>query len=344
MATYKDAGVDIDSADAAKKEMAKSIESAAKDKRILNRPGAFASLFEAKFEGISDPILVLKAEEPGSKQLLAIQHGRIRDICFDLINHLIDDILVMGAMPLAVLDTIVCGALDKKLVVQFVSGIAEACAQNMCSLVGGETSEQPGVLASGRYVLCATVVGVVDRSKIVDGSKIKAGDKVLALPSNGPHTNGYTLIRKLLEQDPSLAASRVGSETFIDAVMRPHTSYISYLKPLLAKYDIHGLAHITGGGVRDNLARVLPKSVDAHIQLGKLRIPPVFAAIRKAGNVPDDDMLRTYNLGVGITLVAEPAECALIIRELGAAGLPAYEIGEIIAGAGTVQFSGTLGF
>ena len=342
--TYKDAGVDIDSADAAKREMASNIVSLSTDKRVLNRPGAFASLFAADFPGVAEPVLVLKAEEPGSKQLLAFQHGRVREICFDLINHLVNDIAVMGAQPLAVLDTIICGGIKKDIVVQLVTGMGEACRENDCTLVGGETSEQPGVLLLDRYVLCASVVGVVDKTKIIDGSKICVDDVVIALAANGPHTNGYTLIRKLLADDPQLAEQPVGDQTFLDAVMRPHRAYFKLLKPLFAKYQIKGLAHITGGGVQGNLNRILPPGVSAAIDLSALRVPAIFAAIRAAGGVPDADMLRTFNMGVGIALVAEKQIAENICIELNTHGCEAYPIGRITPGNQEVEFEGCLGW
>lgn len=340
--TYSAAGVNIDEADAAKKEMAKSLET--QDARVLNRHGAFASLFRADFPGLKDPVLVLKSEEPGSKQLLAFQHGYVRSICFDLINHLIDDIVVMGAEPLAVLDTIVCSKLDKKIIVELVEGMSAACRAQGCSLVGGETSEQPGVLNSDRYVLCASVLGVVDRDRIIDGSKIKAGDQVIALASNGPHTNGYTLIRKLIADDPQRLELKLDGGTFLDAIMKPHSAYYPYLKKLFGVFPISGLAHITGGGIQGNLNRILPQGLGAQIDISKIEIPAVFSMIRKLGQVPDADMLRTFNLGVGIAMVA-PKDCATQICEtLNREGLRSYPIGEIVSSKEQINFTGRLSY
>ena len=332
--TYKQSGVDIENADATKAAMASSLTP--RDPRVLNRHGAFASLFEAKFPGVVDPILVLKAEEPGSKQLLAFQHNRVRGICFDLINHLIDDIIVMGATPLAVLDTIICGQLDKKIVLELVGGISKACQDQECSLVGGETSEQPRVIDAGRYILAASILGVVDRSKIIDGSKIKNGDVVLALASSGLHTNGYSLVRSLIDSDPALINRKVGLGTFLDAIMEPHRCYYHDLKPFFGNPAVHGLAHITGGGIAGNLNRILPKSVSAKVDFAKLRIPEVFRVIEEVGSVSKTDMLQTYNLGVGITLVAEAASANEIAAKLSSAGCDTWPIGTIIDGDGSV--------
>src|SRR4051812_13579254 len=200
--SYKKSGVSIDTADAAKGQMEKIM--ATKDPRILHKPNAFASLFDASFPGITHPVLVMKTEEPGSKQKIAFQHNRPASVAQDMIHHLIDDIIVTGAQPLAVQDCIVCGKLEKHTVLALVQSINDACRDNDCHLIGGETSEQPGVLDPGTYILSSSIVGVVEKSKIIDGSNIQLGDTVLAVPSNGLHTNGYSLVRALLAQHPNL--------------------------------------------------------------------------------------------------------------------------------------------
>ena len=202
--------MDIAAADAAKRDMARLL--APHDPRILNGVGPFATLIDASFPGYRYPVIVFKTEEPGSKQKLAVAHGAYRSLCFDLVNHLVNDIVVMGAVPVAVQDAIICGSLQRGVVTTMVAGLAEACRAQECSLTGGETSEQPGVLEPGTYVLAASVVGVVERAAVIDGSRIGAGDTVLALASNGVHTNGYSLVRRLLEDDPALAGRRLGEE------------------------------------------------------------------------------------------------------------------------------------
>jgi phosphoribosylformylglycinamidine cyclo-ligase len=338
--SYEKAGVSIDAADAAKKRMAESL--AATDPRVLNRLGAFASLFEASFPGCRQPVLVLKMEEPGSKQLLALKHGAVESLARDLIHHLVNDAAVMGARPLAVLDTIVCGKLEKERVVRLVDALARACREQGCTLVGGETSEQPGVLAPGTYVLSAALVGVVDREAVIDGSRIALGDAVLGVASNGLHTNGYTLVRRLLEDDPALAGRMVGAESFLEAVLRPHTAYLRGLERLFPHPWLHGLAHITGGGIEGNLDRILPAGAGASIDRAALRVHPVFRAIREAGNVPEADMLRTFNMGVGLVAVVAPGAAEEARRLLAEAGHEVYPIGKIVPGGGKVEYHGDL--
>jgi len=336
--TYKQAGVDIATADATKREMAKSLETA--DARVLNRLGAFATLFDARFPGYQHPVLVLKSEEPGSKQKLALQHGRVESICQDLVNHLINDIIVMGAAPLSVQDVIVCGKLEKEVVGRLVAGMAQACRDQDCTLTGGETSEQPGVVPAGTYILTASVVGVVEKDLIVDGARIREGDRVLALASNGLHTNGYSLVRALMEKKPEILAQQVEGESFLDAILKPHRCYFQALRGLFAHPGLHGMAHITGGGIGGNLNRVLPQGLGARIELEHLEVLPLFRLIREVGQVPDEDLLRTFNLGAGMTLVVAPEAAGEICRHLEAQGCRAYPIGTIVKGEQQVEYVG----
>lgn len=338
--TYKDAGVDVRNAERAKGKMGELTESA--DPRVLNRSGAFASLFLPRFEGVENPVLVMKVEEPGSKQLLAFEHNRIQSICEDLIHHLINDIVVMGAKPEVVLDTILCGRIESETVVAIVGYLSQACREQYCSLIGGETSEQPGLLPEGRYMLNASIVGVVDRDKIVDGSRISPGDRVLALASNGLHTNGYSLVRKLMTERPEIMGEPIGELSFLDAILLPHTCYFKPLQAVLGDPAIHGMAHITGGGIEGNLKRILPEGTSACIDLSKIEIHPLFPVIWRHGQVPEDDMLQTFNMGVGLTLVADPEHAMRLISHLAATGCQAYEIGEIVQGTQGVTFTNEL--
>ncbi len=340
MTTYKDSGVDIDEANAAKKSMKETLDSG--DPRVLNTLGAFASLVDGSFEGYKEPILVLKTEEPGSKQKLAFEHGYERSICFDTINHLINDIAVMGAHPQYAQDLIICGKIDKAVVNTLVEGFASACKEQGCVLTGGETTEQPGVVEEGIYALAASVVGVVEKAKIVDGSKIAEGDHVIAIASNGLHTNGYTLVRSLMEADPELATKDVDGQTFLGAAMLPHTCYYLALKDLFENSGLHGMAHITGGGVKENLNRILPKGLDAMIDLSTLQIPNVFREIKEAGNVEDAEMLRTFNMGVGVALVVSSEISTDVLSHLKEQKQEAYVMGTITAGKQEVQFEGEL--
>lgn len=338
--SYAKSGVDIDATDRAKREMAKSIDSG--DPRVLNSLGAFASLLEGRFTGLSHSILVFKTDEPGSKQKLALELGQLPIIAYDLVNHLINDVIAMGAQPLYVQDCIVCGTFDGNLVTELVREMTIACQKQDCILVGGETSVQPGVVTDGAYVLSASAIGIVEKSKIIDGSAIKAGDIVIAVESNGLHTNGYTLVRKLLNEKPGLRDYRIGGSTFLETVMVPHKCYYKPLRDLFGLPTLKGLAHITGGGIQDNLNRILPVYLDAAIDLSVLQVPEVFRMIRHEGNVPDADMLRTFNMGVGITLVCSPDAVTDVISHLADQDCRAYQIGMIVTGCKQVKYHGNV--
>ncbi|HUO07492.1 MAG TPA: phosphoribosylformylglycinamidine cyclo-ligase [Phycisphaerae bacterium] len=346
--SYEKAGVSIDTADAAKKKMAETM--ATKDPRVLHRPGAFASLFDASFPGIREPVLVMKTEEPGSKQKIAFANGRAGSIAYDMIHHLIDDIIVVGAQPVAVQDCIVCGKLQKDVVLELVAAINDACRQNDCFLIGGETSEQPGVLEAGLYILSSSIVGVVEKSKILDGRTIQTGDAVIAVPSNGLHTNGYSLVRALMAANPGLEREIITNEfgqreTFLDAILKPHTCYYQPFKGLFVDNvggQLHGIAHITGGGIAGNLNRILPENCDAQINAAALRVLPIFKRIKALGNVPDADMLRTFNCGIGMTIVCAPSAVDAIVQHLQPFKLDAYPIGTIVDGKGDVRYEGNV--
>ena len=221
--SYSKAGVDISYTDAMKREMTQFLKT--EDRRVLNGLGQFASLYDIEFPEIPHPVLVLKSEEPGSKQKLAMEYGYSESICHDMINHLVNDIMVMGARPLAVLDTIVCGSAEKETIKSFIKGISDACRENGCSLVGGETSIQPQVVEKGVYVLTSSIAGILSKDKVIDGSGITEGDTVLAVASNGLHTNGYSLVRMLMDQMPQIKLEKIDGETFIEQIMKPHTTY-----------------------------------------------------------------------------------------------------------------------
>ena len=333
--SYRKAGVDIDYTDTLKRDMGGII--ATDNPRVLNGLGQFASLYDIGFDGIANPVLVLKSEEPGSKQKLAMEYGFVESICHDMINHLVNDIAVMGAAPLAVLDTIVCGQAEKETINSIVRGIAEACRQNECALVGGETSVQPGIIDSGTYILTSTVAGIVDRTNIIDGSRIAAGDIVLAAASNGLHTNGYSLVRMLMDEMPHIKREKVGDESFIDAIMRPHTAYYRAIKPLFGSGKLKGMAHITGGGIEGNLKRIMPDGLCACVDLSKLKPLPLFKYLKDNGNIEDSEMLSTFNCGVGLVLVVEPA-CAEYVAERVGRYYDCYPIGQVTEGGAGVEF------
>lgn len=333
--SYSKAGIDITYTDTIKKEMAKHLET--KDNRVLNGLGPFASLYDIRFPNIENPVLVLKSEEPGSKQKLAMEYGYTESICHDMINHLVNDIVVMGATPLAVLDTIVCGNAEKDTIKTLVKGVSDACKENECSLVGGETSVQPLVVDSGVYVLTSSIAGIVEKSKVIDGSAIEAGDVVLAIASNGLHTNGYSLVRLLMDKMPQIKLDKIDGLTFIEQIMKPHTPYYKAIKGLFDKNVIHGMAHITGGGIEGNLSWVIPDGLSAKIDLSKLRILKIFQYIRNSGNISDEEMLRTFNCGVDFNIVVNPKDKVEVMNHINRF-YDCYEIGIIETGNSKVEF------
>src|SRR3989338_5655221 len=338
--SYKSSGVNRDTENETKEGIASALKTT--DERVLNTVGAFASLYDGAFPEYKHPVLVLKTEEPGTKQLLAQKYDKFESVCQDLINHMVNDCIVRGAKPLSIQDCIVCGKVEKPIVLRMVNAFAEAAKNNECVLTGGETSWQPCTIAEGVYVLTASIVGVVDKKNIIDGGKIREGDVVLALQSSGVHTNGISLVRKIMETAPDVLNETVEGKPFIDAILTPHRAYYAALKGLFAKDGLTGLAHITGGGIAENLDRILPAGLDAVIDLGAIRILPIFKTLKKFGQLDDADMLRTFNMGVGLTAVVRKEFADEAIAHLGSMGVEAYPVGAIAAGKQTVQCRGAL--
>lgn len=337
--SYSKAGIDITYTDTIKREMSKYLETS--DKRVLNGLGPFASLYDINFSEIKEPVLVLKSEEPGSKQKLAMEYGYTESICHDMINHLVNDIAVMGAKPLAVLDTIVCGNAEKDTIKSLVKGVSEACRLNECSLVGGETSIQPSVVASGVYVLTSSIAGIAEKSKVIDGSAVEEGDLVLAIASNGLHTNGYSLVRLLMDRMPQIKSDKIDGSTFMEQIMKPHTPYYKAVKELFDKDVIHGMAHITGGGIEGNLCRVIPNGLCAKIDLSKLKVLNIFKYIRNIGNITDEEMLHTFNCGVGFNLIVSQKDKGMVMKHV-SKYYDCYEIGKIEKGNSKIVFENRL--
>jgi len=333
--SYSKAGVDISYTDALKREMSLYLKS--DNPRVLNGIGPFAALYDISFSEVKHPVLVLKSEEPGSKQKLAMEYGYTESICHDMINHLVNDIAVMGAKPLAVLDTIVCGKAEKETIRSFIKGISDACKENECALVGGETSIQPQVVDNGLYVLTASIAGIVSKEHIVDGSKICLGDSILAVASNGLHTNGYSLVRMLMDKMPQIKLDKINGETLIEQIMKPHTAYYPIIKEIAYHKGIHGMAHITGGGMKGNLQRIIPDGLCARTDLAKVETLPLFCYLKNIGNISEEEMLSTFNCGVGLILVVSQDSKELIKKQIGNQ-LHCYEIGIIEKGIDKVQF------
>lgn len=338
--SYRSSGVDRDTENETKQEMAGALE--AGDVRVLNKIGAFATLFDGSFPEYKHPVLVLKTEEPGTKQLLALQHDSVETICADLVNHLVNDSIVMGARPLSIQDCIVCGKVEKPIVLRMVRAFATAAKANECTLTGGETSWQPGVIPEGTYILTASIVGVVERERIIDGSKIQKGDTVLGLASSGVHTNGFSLVRKIIEASPGIVDEKVEGRSFVEVILTPHRAYYAALKDLFSQEGLVGLAHITGGGIKENLNRILPENTNAEIDLSAVRVLPIFGLLKKYGELEDADMLRTFNMGVGMCAVVRQEAVGVVVEHLTKQGIETYQMGIIKEGSGEVEFAGGL--
>jgi len=340
--SYREAGVDIE-------EGARAVERIRADVRSTYRPevlgdiGGFGGMFSAKFADMDDPVLVSGADGVGTKLKVAQLLGRHDTVGIDLVAMCANDVLVSGAEPLFFLDYIAIGKVTADRVGQIVSGIAEGCRQAGCALLGGETAEHPGVMSPDDYDLSGFCVGVVDRPDIVDGSEIREGDVVLGLTSSGLHSNGYSLVRRLLvdghERELGLPRVDFGGRSLGDVLLEPTRLYAKAILRLLDEVDVKGMAHITGGGITENLNRVLPKAVDARVHRGAWKVPQIFEVLRRAGELSDDELFRTFNMGIGFCVVIEPAEApgaASLLRE---AGETVVEIGEIVPGSGEVSYA-----
>lgn len=331
-------GVNIDLANQTKKEMSKNLETS--NERVLSKVGGFSALYNINFPEYKNPVLVLKTEEPGSKQLIAFGEDKIESVCYDMINHLINDCIVMGAKPLTVQDAIICGKMDSKKVKRIVKAISDACKEQECILTGGETSEQPGVIDDDTYILTSSIVGIVEQEKIIDGTNIQEGDIVIGVESSGLHTNGYTMVRKIMENNVEVRDMEIEGKKFIDLILDPHRCYYKAVKDLFNQEIITGMAHITGGGIKENLDRILPDNVDAEIDAKKYQILPIFNLIKKLGDVEESEMLRTFNLGVGLVIVAKPENKDKIIDHILINNINCYEIGTIVSGNKKVHING----
>lgn len=332
--SYSDAGVSIDNANLAVakiRDFAKSTFNA----RTLTEIGSFGGMYDAKFSEMSSPILVASADGVGTKLKIAFLSGIHNTIGQDLVNHCVNDILVQGARPLFFLDYFATGKLSPEITASVVEGIAKACRENNCVLLGGETAEMPGFYADGEYDLAGFIVGIVERDKVIDGTTIKPGDVVLGLPSNGLHTNGYSLARKLLfevagfEVDTRLEET---GETIAETLLKPHRSYYKSLSVLIDQKKIKGLAHLTGGGFLDNIPRILPENVAVEINRGSWEELPIFGVMQKLGNVEDKEMFRAFNMGIGMVVICAPEEVSSIKNHLTEIDEKCFEIGRVVAG------------
>ena len=339
---YKASGVDIDAGN----EVVRRIRSLARGTftaSVLSDIGSFGGLFHLDASRAADAVLVASADGVGTKLRVAFMAGTHRSIGVDLVNHCVNDILVQGAEPLFFLDYLATGRLDPDVAVQIVEGLAEACQQNGCALLGGETAEMPGFYKDGEYDVAGFIVGIVSRARLIDGSRIQPGDVLIGLPSSGLHTNGYSLARRIAFDVAGLdVRSRFpGSNTSIgEALLIPHRTYLPVIRPLLASGAIKGMAHITGGGITENLPRILPAKTQAVIDRSAWRVPAIFEWLQQAGDVLSDDMLRTFNMGIGLVLAVAANDAFSVLNDLHAVGeTGAATIGVIRSGDGGVVYS-----
>ena len=332
--SYSDAGVDIDAATRATDRI-KELARKTFNQRTLSEIGSFGGMFDGAFPKLAAPVLVASADGVGTKLKAAFATGVHNTVGRDLVNHCVNDILVQGARPLFFLDYVATGKLSPDVVASVVEGVANGCRENGCVLLGGETAEMPGFYGEGEYDIAGFIVGVVDRSKIIDGKSIEPGDVLLALPSAGLHTNGYSLARKLFFEIAGYEVQTHVAElgmTAGEALLLPHLSYLRPLEGLLDSGAIKGLAHITGGGLTDNIPRILPEGTAVRIENGSWPVLPIFELFRRLGNVSDSEMNRTFNLGVGMVIVCAPGAAESIKNHFQQRGDECYQIGEVISG------------
>jgi phosphoribosylformylglycinamidine cyclo-ligase len=330
---YARAGVDVDLANKLKRGIGAFVRQT-HCPRVLGKIGGFGGLFRASFPGMCDPVLVASMDGVGTKLKIAFAMNKHDTVGMDLVNHCVDDIAVLGARPLFFLDYIGCERLERGVLQQLLRGLSRACRVAGCALLGGETAQMPGMYRTGEYDLAGCIVGLVDRTKIVDGCNIKPGDVVLGLASNGLHTNGYSLARKILFKKMGLKPSSPlpGSKITVgEELLRVHKNY----QPLLAKVPagvIKGLAHVTGGGLIDNLPRILPANCDAVIETKSWRIPSIFQILQKNGNVDPQEMYQVFNMGIGMVVIVAERNAERVMGLL-----KAKRIGQIERGAGKVR-------
>ena len=339
---YKSAGVDIDAGN----EVVRRIRGLARGthtRGVVSELGSFGGLFHLGARGFRDPVLVSSADGVGTKLRVAFLTGIHDTIGLDLVNHCVNDILVQGAEPLFFFDYLATGRLDPDVAVHVVEGLARGCRENGCALLGGETAEMPGFYADGEYDVAGFIVGAVERDRLIDGRSIAAGDVLIAIPSSGLHTNGYSLARSIAFDTLGL---RVGDRvdelgtTIGEALLTPHRSYLPLVRPLLSTGGIKGMAHITGGGITDNLPRVLPRGTEAVVRAGSWHVPAIFEWLERAGGVPREDMLRTFNMGVGLILVVAPGDAARVLASLAGEGCVIGDIRAVTSSEPRVRYEG----
>lgn len=337
---YKAAGVDIDAGNETVRRI-KALARSTATRGVLSDIGSFGGLFQLDRDRYLEPVLVSSADGVGTKLKVAFLTGRHDTVGEDLVNHCVNDILVQGARPLFFLDYFATGRLSPSVAEQVVAGIARGCRENGCALLGGETAEMPGFYADGEYDLAGFIVGIVEKSKVIDGRGVKPGDAVLALPSSGLHTNGYSLARRVLfdiaQWTPDTFVDELG-QTVGDALLAPHRSYLPVAGPLLEEGVVEALAHVTGGGITENLPRVLPADCGAEIELGAWTVPTLFQLLQRLGAISRDEMFRAFNMGVGLIVVCSAEHSEPLLARLRRSDRGAVRIGTIVAGDRMVKY------
>jgi phosphoribosylformylglycinamidine cyclo-ligase len=343
---YARAGVDIDLGNRVKATLPQLLAST-KRREVLGKVGGFGGLFALDTRKYKEPVLVSSVDGVGTKLKIAFAMDRHDTIGQDLVNHCVNDIAVLGAEPLFFLDYLGTGKLEPHVFTKIIEGFAKACAENNCALIGGETAQMPGFYQAGEYDVSGTIVGVVEKSRMLDGKQIKAGDAVLGIASSGLHTNGYSLGRKIFFETmglkPKTKVKELGN-AIGDELLKVHVSYGPLVQALLKKFNranearaIKGLAHITGGGFIDNIPRVLPKNCDVVIRKGSWDMLPIFKMIEEKGGVPEEELYQVFNMGIGMTVICAAEKAAAIQKQIAAAGHDVWTIGEVTKGSGVVQ-------
>jgi len=328
--TYRDAGVDIDTGEALVQRIKPLVERTMRP-GVLSSLGGFGALFEIP-AGYRQPVLVSGTDGVGTKLRLAFDWQRHRTVGIDLVAMSVNDILVQGAEPLYFLDYFACGVLSVETATEVVAGIAEGCTQAGCALIGGETAEMPGMYPEGEYDLAGFAVGIVEKEALIDGQQIQAGDVLLGLPSSGPHSNGYSLIRKILERAGAGPQDTIEGQTMADLIMAPTRIYVRSVLAALKAHPgaIRGMAHITGGGLSENIPRVLPAGLGAQIQSTAWQLPALFQWLQTQGQVADEEMHRVFNCGIGMVLIVSQAQAEAVTTTLQAEGEQVIALGQVV--------------
>lgn len=330
---YKSAGVDIEAGNALVDRI-KPIAAKTRNAGVMAGLGGFGSLFELPLDRYKNPVLVSGTDGVGTKLKLALETGIHNSVGIDLVAMCVNDIVVLGAEPLFFLDYYATGKLDVNTAASVIEGIGKGCEQAGAALVGGETAEMPGMYSEGDYDLAGFCVGIVDKDKIIDGSKVKAGDKLIGIASSGPHSNGYSLIRKIVERSGLSWSAELNGKALGQTLLEPTRIYVKPLLELLKSVDVHALAHITGGGITENLPRVLPKELSAAIDLNSWQMPEIFSWLQQQGNVAQNDMLVTFNCGIGMIVCVDANDEAETLKILNEQGERVFTIGEIVESNG----------